>query len=481
VIESQTAPRATMVKAIRFLLLLGVALGLSAIIATTLTSPDWTVIITAVGIGFYVTAVLMNPLLGFLLWIATAPFARFLYLNISLGRGIPDLSLDRISAGFILVLLMAQLAIRKRNLARLTRVDLVMVLFVIGSLISLPLAIAGPTATIQAYFDAQLVPLIVYFLAKNLVSNKRTSRAFLVTIALMGAYLSALVIHEQLTGVILFYPAGRTIRYTAHLRRVVGLLGNPAFFAILLAMVLPFMLHGLVQAKRRSSKAIYAILSAANLYAVYLCYNRAGWLAALLAMVYMAFFYKKFRRLFIPLLVLAGVVVAIMWPQISNSYVITERLTAEAPLDYRFNAIDIAMEMVSSNLVFGRGYGNFGFLYAKYATDWTQTRVLPAPHNTYVNIFVSSGLAGIVPFIGTFAAIALQGLALWRKGRYRQGIDRPLLVCLNAAVIVYASTIFFSDIVAIPYVTSVFYFIVGSILGYQERISRWGDPGQWLQ
>ena len=78
-IESQAAPRSTLIKAIRLLLLLAISLGLGAIIATTLTSPDWTLIITAVGVGFYVTVVLVNPLLGFLLWIATAPFARFFY------------------------------------------------------------------------------------------------------------------------------------------------------------------------------------------------------------------------------------------------------------------------------------------------------------------------------------------------------------------------------------------------------------------
>ena len=136
--------------------------------------------------------------------------------------------------------------------------------------------------------------------------------------------------------------------------------------------------------------------------------------------------------------------------------------------------------MVSSNLTFGRGYGNFGYLYSKYASDWTQTRVLPAPHNTYINILVSAGLAGFVPYVATFVAIFAQGLLLWRRSRFHQAVDRTLLICMNGAVIVYASTIFFSDIVAVPYVTSVFFFIVGSVLGYTERVSRWGDPGEWL-
>ena len=466
-------------QAIKFAILLLSLVALGALFGKTITSPDWQIVITAVGLSTYVIVALVNPLVGLFLWIATSPFARFLYLNISLGRGIPDLSLDRISAAIIFVLIFAQLAIRKRSLPRITLIDLLMVMFLIGSSISIPLAIAGPTATIQAYFDAQIAPLIVYFLAKNLVTNRRALRGFQVTLMLMAAYLAFLVIHEQLTGTILFYPAGRTIRYTAHIRRVVGLLGNPAFFAMLLGMMLPFVSRNLVEARGKKTRLFYLVLTGAVLWAIYLCYNRAGWLAALLAMLFMSAFYPRFRRWFLPVLLVAGAVIGIFWGQISESYVVTERLTAEAPVEYRFNAIDIAFRMISSNLAFGRGYGNFGFLYAKYATDWTQTRVLPAPHNTYINILVSSGLAGFIPYVAIFVAIFAQGLLLWKR-KFHHTMDRTLLVCMNGAVIVYAATIFFSDIVAVPYVTSVFYFIVGSVLGYGERISRWGDPGEWL-
>jgi O-antigen ligase len=160
--------------------------------------------------------------------------------------------------------------------------------------------------------------------------------------------------------------------------------------------------------------------------------------------------------------------------------VITERLSAEGPISYRLNAIDVARQMISSNPILGRGYGNFGHLYEKYATDWTQKNVLPAPHNTYINILVSSGLVGFLPYISIFASIAYQGWILWRRGQHNHAIDRELLVCMVAALLVYAATIFFSDIVAIPYVTSLFFFITGFVLGSQERASRWGDPEVWL-
>ncbi len=444
------------------------------LIGVILASPDWQMAVTVVGLVTYVAVVLINPTWGLLLWIATAPFARFLYLNISLGRGIPDLSLDRIVSAFTFVLLMAQLAIRKRSLARFTAVDLFMVLFLVGTGLSLPLANAGPTATIQAFFDAQVVPFIVYFLAKNLITDRSGHRAFVATLLVMAAYLSALVIHEQLTGVILFYPEGRTLQYTAHIRRVVGLLGNPAFFAMILGMLLPFAWRALLRARTRWGRLISAALVAAEIWAIYLCYNRAGWVAAVLVMLFMALLYPRFRRFFVPLLAVAGIAALIFWEQISASYVVSERVTAQAPIDYRFNAIDIAWRMVSSNLVFGRGYGNFSYLYARYATDWTQTRVLPAPHNTYINILVSAGLAGFVPYVGLFLSIFLHGMRLWKEGARNLAMDRSLLVCMIGALLAYTTTIFFSDIVAVPYVTSVFFFIVGGVLGYQERLRQRG-------
>ncbi len=467
------AQRLNMLKAMALVLAFCVP-GL--LIGAVLASPDWKMAITVAGLVTYVAVVLVNPTAGFLLWVATAPFARFLYLNISLGRGIPDLSLDRIVSAFTFVLLMAQLAIRKRHMARLTVVDLFMVLFLLGAGLSLPQAMAGTTATIQAFFDTQVVPLLVYLMAKNLINNRSAHRAFVFTLLFMGAYLSALVIHEQLTGIILFYPEGRTLQYTAHIRRVVGLLGNPAFFAMILGMILPFAWRALLQARTRWGGLIRLALVGAMVWAIYLCYNRAGWLAALLAMLFMALFYPRFRKLFMPLLLLAGIVTALSWGQLSQSYVISERLTAQAPVDYRFNAIDVALRMVSSNPVFGRGYGNFGYLYARYATDWTQTRVLPAPHNTYINILVSAGLAGFVPFVGLFLAILGHGLRLWKLGGRNLAIDRSLLVCMVGSLLVYTSTIFFSDIVAVPYVTSVFFCIVGGVLGYQERVLHVWEP-----
>ena len=447
----------------------GVALG------STLTSSEWELAITYVGIATYLTTALVNPLLGFLLWIATSPFGRFLYLNISFGRGLPDLSLDRLSAAFALMLLMAQLAIRKRNMARLSLVDLCMLLFLFGTGISLPLAIAGPRATIQAYFDTQIVPLLVYFLAKNLISNKGAVKAATTTLLFIGGYMAFLVIREQLTGEVLFYPEGRTITYTAHLRRAVGLLGNPAFFAIIFGMVLPFNFRALFEARRRLPQLVYIALGGGMLFALYLCYNRAGWLASFLALLFMALLYPQFRRRFLPLLLVAGVVIAIFWGQISESYVITERVSAQAPINYRMNAISIGLQMISSSPFLGRGYGNFGYLYSKYASDWTQTNVLPAPHNSYVNILVSAGVAGLAPYVAVFLAIVFQGLRLWWRGRDNRGrstpdaIDRPLLVCMLGATLVYTATIFFSDIVASPYVTMIFFFIVGAVLGSQEE------------
>jgi len=454
--------------------------AVGVLLGTTVTSPDWKRAITYSGMGIYVVTLLLNPLLGFLFWIATSPFGRFVYLNISLGASIPDLSLDRLAAALVIILLLAPLAIRKRTWASLSVVDLMVVLFIIGTGISLPFALAGPRATAQAYFDTQIVPLVVYFAAKNLIVGRSKTKAATTTLLFIAAYMSFLVIREQLTGEILFYPEGRTIAYTAHLRRAVGLLGNPAFFAMIFGMALPFAFRAFINARSPLGKVLYLTLIGVTIYALYLCYNRAGYVGALLGLIVMSLFYPEFRRRFVPLVLIAGILIAYFWGQISESYIFTERVTAQGPIDYRLNAINVARQMVAESPLFGRGYGNFGYIYSDYASDWTQQNVLPAPHNSYINILVSSGLAGFIPYVGIFAAIFFQGLRLWRSGARIHAIDRPLLACMMAATAVYTATIFFSDIVAVPYVTMVYFFIVGLTLGSQERASRWGDAEAWL-
>ena len=57
-----------------------VAFGIG--LARLIVTPDYGWAVTITGISFYLLAIAANPLLGFLIWIATVPFSRFYFLDI---------------------------------------------------------------------------------------------------------------------------------------------------------------------------------------------------------------------------------------------------------------------------------------------------------------------------------------------------------------------------------------------------------------
>ena len=59
-------------------------------------------------VAFLIALSLYRPLAAMLLWLLLAPYSRHVSLDIALGAGIPDLSLTRLMAGWLVVLLIAQ-------------------------------------------------------------------------------------------------------------------------------------------------------------------------------------------------------------------------------------------------------------------------------------------------------------------------------------------------------------------------------------
>jgi len=128
---------------IRNLVIAALATAVGLVFGHAFTSPKWTWPLTLTGVTAYVLVILANPLAGMLLWIVTAPFSRFFYFDIILGRGVPDLTLTRVCAGLLVVVVLAQLAVGKMRVPRLTFLDAAVLATLIGVGASLPASYGG--------------------------------------------------------------------------------------------------------------------------------------------------------------------------------------------------------------------------------------------------------------------------------------------------------------------------------------------------
>ncbi|HEY63657.1 MAG TPA: O-antigen ligase family protein, partial [Caldilineae bacterium] len=371
---------------------LGLGLGL------ILVSPDWPLAVTLVGLSAILLLVFMDPLDGFLAWMVLAPYARFIYLDIKLGRGIPDLGLTRLCAGLLTLIILAQMARRQRQPLPINWIDVMALAFGVGLIISAFSAFVGPISAVQTVVDFFGIPMLIYYLARHLVRRPQDLERALTAMLIIGAYLAALTTHEQLTGVVLFRGGDWGTRYSPHIRKVIGLLGNPASMGTAQAVLLPFAaytgLYGSSPTRRWAGRLVTLML----LVGIGMTYVRAAWLAALVALLIFGVYDRRLRRVVLPAYLIVALLVFLFWGALSQSWVVRERLSSYRPIEYRLTAFSLTWRMIAHNPLFGIGYGNFGRA-AMRLYGWDPDRniyVDPSPHNTFLFILASGGFVALL-------------------------------------------------------------------------------------
>jgi len=441
---------------------LGVLLGLS------LNSSLSSLTVSIAGILIYLITIVANPLNGLLLWMVSNPFGE-LYINISLGASIPDLSPARFCVAFLCILLLAQAAIRKRDVAPFTSTDVVGILFMVGLGLSIINGHSTWQKAIQGIFDDYYVPMLVYFFAKNLVTRRQDVDKVLRAVLFFGVYAGLYAIYENHTGNILFLK--HQVYFTRYgdsgLHVLRGLLGRSDHFGALFSMVIPVNFYLYLKAPTRSKKVLYAVTLGILFIGIYLTYKRTAWIALMAMFFVVQWFYPQFRRCFFVLLLIFLVVLAATWNTVSQSVVVTDRINSKvSTAEGRTDGWKAAIELWARQPFFGYGIGN-------YRTVAEEKGVADAAlESEHVGILFGTGLLGFVPYVAWFAFILRDSIRLFRKrrqgGAVKPDVDRQLIVIFWGVLLGYL--INYSTTVAnVPSVTMVFYLLVGALVGSQAR------------
>lgn len=411
--------------------------------------------------------ILLDPVAGFLVWLFLTPFANYLPLNLNMPAGVPDLGFTRVVGGFLLLFLLAEIARGRRRLAPLTLVEAALSVFVLALALSAWRSINGWLWGLQAVFDSFLVALIAYLIARHLILTRPQFRLLAATLMAVGAIVAVLTISEQLTGWTLFRAESTAEFYAPGIRKVAAVLGHPAYIAVTLALLLALAIEQLQAHPGRRRGLLLAGLSFLYLAAVYLTYNRSGWLAALLSLLVSALVFPRFRRLGLPLLAAGAIAIALAWGtgrlSLEDSAA-GERLTAESPVDYRLEALQTGLQLVRQNPALGVGWGSFGRLAARAGfRPGANVHVLPSTHNSYLNFLVSGGVFLLGAYLALMAAVALALLRLTLRFR-RQAPPSPLLAAWVILLAYVLPTAAFDNNYSI-YANIVFWSVMGGALG----------------
>lgn len=451
------------------LILLG-TVGLGLLLGRGLAGHSRSLVVSIIVTILYTIAVLRSPVVGWMLWVNSFPLID-LYINIPMGAGIPDLSLNRFCALLLGLIFGHQYAVGKLGKITITRLDILALLSVLGMAISVPSAV-DPVRAAQIILDLYLIPVWVYFLARHLVSDRRALRIVLQAFVIAGTFAGLYAIYYQITGNVLFSAGAYNqadLFYTQSLRQLAGLLGGPANFGLVFSMIIPINVYLLLQSGSLRGKIAFGTSLSILLVGIFLSYRRTSWIALIVAFLILQRFYPRFRRLFLLSLVVFGFVLFFTWDSVSESAVVTERIGEKVEsANARVPIWNTMFNMWESRPFFGFGYDQYKLLSGSYRTDGS-TVPFKTTQSEYYLILVSAGLAGLVPYALMILGIVRDSIRVFRRTSYRL-VDRQLVVIfwgVLAAYLIGGATVAYNN----AYPKMIFFAMVGLVAGQAARLN----------
>ncbi len=436
-----------------------------------LMSSEWTEAVTLVGLAAAGLLVLLAPGVGLLAWIVLAPYAPHIYLRLDFGSGIPNLDLGRLATLLLAYLLVAR-AIWQPAAAesswrpvRLGWTEALMAAFAAVMISSVFVGAGGVVSGLQNVFDFVAMPYLVYLFARTWLRSARGTAGMIGAVALAGALMGFITTREQLTGQAVFSPTFYTLEYEQGIRLVMSLFGHPSTIAMALAISVPVLIYGIRFPLVPRMRLWLALALVMTLAGVFFAYMRAGWLGALLGLLVPALLNRELRRALLPLtpLVVLLVVLAVVFGV--DLETVQSRLTSQAPLTYRFTAWQIAWELFKSSPFLGIGWNQFGQAAATQF-GWNphiKLSDLPSPHNTYLNVLVTGGILGLLPYLGVLISVVVTGWRYWRRR-----IGRETVAVLWATTLAYMAIIASFDAFNAQYANMLYFLICGALAGRLE-------------
>jgi O-antigen ligase len=208
----------------------------------------------------------------------------------------------------------------------------------------------------------------------------------------------------------------RQIVLRANGARTSGPIGDPNFYALILAALIPLALMRVRDERQALLRVIAASAAVLMAAALVLTYSRGG-LIALLAMAILFVPVARVRPAQVALgllivVLLLGLVPGAYWQRVAALGEGIGGTQVDLSVQKRADSQQVALEMFADNPVGGVGAANYPVTYFPYALHLDVPIAAGYAHDMYLQIAAETGLAGLV----TFACTALLALrSVWRR------------------------------------------------------------------
>ena len=381
-----------------------VAAFFGLLLGAAFLSANWFMLLSVVLVPIAIQAVIKNTMIVFLIWIGSTPILSN-FVRIEMGAGVPDITLNRIAALLLIMTLLFQVAVKMRPMISFKPIEWVMIAIILLFVPAIYRA-EDPIQGAQLIFDHIATPMIVFFLAKNLLTGKQDIRPLIWTLGIVTLYCAVLGFQEHFTEYSFFTETGELTWQNEDLAdRIQGPFSTPQILGTVMMGGVVFFFYRMIDSIRLWERlASFAILVIHSMV-TYWTYRRSVWMGYFATLVFLGLVERRFRKPLMIIVAIALVMMAVNWNRIYESSVFQDRVANSRTVNDRYITWITSYEIAKEFPVFGTGLGWFKFYYEKHFTFYGDTVTtdfahgIASSHNSYIQLWVEAGVIVLIPYM----------------------------------------------------------------------------------
>ena len=344
---------------------------------------------------------------------------------------------------------------------------------------------AAQSAPYFRFLGSMLFPFIIFFLIYNTTRSEDQIRKALILVSVFGWY--ALYIGYLQYVAIMGAPEARTLiwpsyindpAYGIHFDRARGPFGSASQQAILLIFLFYTTLYLLqkVRGPYRAALAVQAVLIPPAIFftgmrSAYLAFGLCGVVWCLSAAR------RRFGRTKLTAaLVLAAIVAAVFWQNLTQTRRQTGGLAQRGPVEARIVLLGQTWQIVKEHPLAGVGFGHFVDAQYRLQRDPSGLGSLSAgllvEHNLFLSMLAETGVLGLLGTIAIFVLLFRQSVLLYRKlpPTALGWLDRGFVTLFWVVLINYVTDAMFRDTYSDVFANGLFWSFAGLMVGFNRLL-----------
>jgi len=382
---------------------LALAALFTPLLALVFLGGSWMQVIVVAMLPFVFYALIRNTMIVFLIWIGTTPILSN-FIRVNLGAGIPDITVNRIAALLLMVVLLFQIAIKMRSLQKMHPVDWSM-LGVFLMMLPAVFRAVDPIQAGQQAFDNMITPFFVFFLSKNLITGRDEIRPLIWTLGFVTLYCAILGFQEHYTEYSFFTETHELYWQQEGLAdRIQGPFESPQILGSVMVGGVVFFFYQFINARTKPMRLFSLIILIIHTFVTYWTYRRSVWMGYFATLIFLGMIEKRFRRPLLVLGILTGLALLANWQAISHSEIFERRVANARTVNDRVVVWMTSWEIIKHFPLFGTGLNWFGHYFQRYFTFFGHSvttdyaRDITSAHNSYVRLWVEGGPILLAPY-----------------------------------------------------------------------------------